>query len=435
MKICTTCAGQVGKYSRYCRHCGVDLYEAGPTPFGEDSVELAQLQRSSSVIKLRHNVPIRPAAESGWDTEDELTLSDAHDQRSSGTLRIEAANHEASSGLLDAAVKVWYLPRITWQLLAAGTYVVPRLTISNRGSKTIRGLVVTIWITRLGDEFETVIDEIPAKSSYTISPVQLPLDPMDFRSRSDARQSTLRVKVESGGDLVFSGVYRLEILGYRQWMYHPSVAHSSAVFVTPHDDSVEELVSMVQANLPKHGYTRSFPDYHDDRLGHVRDVVNALYLTIRDKLQPVYIQPPGSSVAPAFHTDGSRSFSQAVRSPEELLKRRRGTCLDWTFLILSCLENIGLHGVLVLQADHAFPGVWLDDQGLTRTVLFSPDEARKAIERDDLLVFNSTTFTDEQKLPFQMAVKQGMELLRDDGRFTCIVDIHNSRKSGVPPLP
>src|SRR5690606_34640718 len=65
-----------------------------------------------------------------------------------------------------------------------------------------------------------------------------------------------------------------------------------------------------------------------------------------------YINPPAS-----FEDNGQR-----VRLPDAILETRWATCLDIALLTAACLEQAGLHSLLILVKGHAFTGVWLSEQ-------------------------------------------------------------------------
>ena len=85
-----------------------------------------------------------------------------------------------------------------------------------------------------------------------------------------------------------------------------------------------------------------------------------------------YVYPPAS-----FERSG-----QLVRGPSEILERRVGTCLDLALTYASCLEQAGLHPVLVLTEGHALVGVWLTDTDFSTVVVDDPQMLRKRIQLD-----------------------------------------------------
>ncbi len=64
-----------------------------------------------------------------------------------------------------------------------------------------------------------------------------------------------------------------------------------------------------------------------------------------------YSNPPASAEV----------VGEKIRTPEQVLKEQLATCLDASVLPVACLEQAGLHPLVVTVQGHAFPGVWLED--------------------------------------------------------------------------
>src|SRR5262249_1360688 len=74
----------------------------------------------------------------------------------------------------------------------------------------------------------------------------------------------------------------------------------------------------------------------------------AIWNAILYDLDLSYVNPPPT------YTDRS----QRIRTPSEILESRRGTCLDLTVLLCSCLEHVDIYPTIVLLNQHAFPAYW-----------------------------------------------------------------------------
>ncbi len=65
-----------------------------------------------------------------------------------------------------------------------------------------------------------------------------------------------------------------------------------------------------------------------------------------------YVNPPPSYT----------KASQRLRTPEEILRARRGTCIELSLLLASCWEHVGIFPVIFLTTGHAFAGYWISEQ-------------------------------------------------------------------------
>ena len=75
----------------------------------------------------------------------------------------------------------------------------------------------------------------------------------------------------------------------------------------------------------------------------------AIYLALHD-WGITYQNPPAGGLYP-----------QRIRMPEEVLKDKKGTCLDLAILYCACLEEVGFNPILVLIDGHAFAGFFLEE--------------------------------------------------------------------------
>lgn len=70
-----------------------------------------------------------------------------------------------------------------------------------------------------------------------------------------------------------------------------------------------------------------------------------------------------------------------------------GTCLDLALVAAGCLEQAGLHALVVMVQDHAFAGVWLDDASFPEACIEEPLRLRKRVDLHEIAVFDPTCLT------------------------------------------
>jgi len=124
-----------------------------------------------------------------------------------------------------------------------------------------------------------------------------------------------------------------------------------AGFVTPNDIMVKELDNKFALEISSlnHG-NGSFVEYQSGDKNDVLLQLNAIYNVLLNE-GIGYMTPPASFL----------KFGQRIRMPFEVLKNKRGTCLDLSILFAACMENVGLKAVIIFTSKHAFVGCHLEN--------------------------------------------------------------------------
>jgi hypothetical protein len=184
----------------------------------------------------------------------------------------------------------------------------------------------------------------------------------------------------------------------------------------------------------------------------------------------------------AFRIDYIRSppaylkQAQRLRTPEEVLRGRRGNCIELALLLASCWEHIGFHTVLFLTSSHAFCGLWVSAEArkgffdslrnpkvtdeiqsrhtplggtvvnrsaATPWMLTEPiqhDAILRAVDDGSLLPVEATVMTGRNGL--KKAIDCAKENLRDaihevvkETNLDAMLDVRTARERGVTPLP
>jgi hypothetical protein len=145
-----------------------------------------------------------------------------------------------------------------------------------------------------------------------------------------------------------------------------------------------------------------------------------------------------------------------LRTPTDVVRGRRGTCIDLTLLLAACLEYLDIYPVIILLKGHAFAGYWRSAEThqafvQSRTVSPAPGarttgqtwrwyldksfygEVQDAVQRGDLVPIESVWLT--HRGSFWEAVDEGVKNLRDAEEFDALIDVKLAREEEVTPLP
>ena len=151
---------------------------------------------------------------------------------------------------------------------------------------------------------------------------------------------------------------------------------------------------------------------------------------------------PRIDLAIADDTLSAADFSfeetgQKVRSPSRIGDNRLATCLDLALLFASCLEQAGLHPLIILQKGHALAGVWLTATDFSSAVIDDPQTLRKRIALGELILFETTLVTSASPPGLRAGCERGAEAVsaENETRFELAIDVHRARSKRILPLP
>ncbi len=255
---------------------------------------------------------------------------------------------------------------------------------------------------------------IPPKKTVTINQT-IPLIPEKIKEIKAKTKICLHYKVEyRSGDnwktwceqTVMVDVYPLDVM---VWVLkcrdgrRINMQDYIAVFVTPDDRSVQELLAKAKEFAPNH----ELKGAKDKILPQIEAIFNAL----KYDYNVSYVNTP--------FTYG-RDYVQRVRLPAESLRLRAINCVDGAVLFASAMEALGIKPYIVLLPNHAFVA-WIDSH-------------------DKLMFALETTLINSS---FSVALNKGLEELNknwknltDDNPWNgYLVNIEACREVGIVPLP
>ena len=181
-----------------------------------------------------------------------------------------------------------------------------------------------------------------------------------------------------------------------------------ASWVTPHDPTVESILSRAKEFMPGRrlpGYEphRSSEQQRSSTLQQARAIYRAL-------------QEIGISYVKSSLTFGRNSaVSERVRMPATSIEQASANCIDGVVLYASLFENLGMDPVIVLVPGHAYLGV-------------------RDSEDSNSYLYIETAITG--RAPFETAVKAAAKgVSRFSEKDTIRIPISKARLSGIYPMP
>lgn len=183
-----------------------------------------------------------------------------------------------------------------------------------------------------------------------------------------------------------------------------------AVWVTPNMDSIPALLDDIAELLPNK-VLKAYQKYSDDETmsQSTARVVSAVFDVLKSR-KIKYVQ-----------NDGAGSKGQKINYPIEVLRSKQAVCNEFSFLVASVLEAIGLEVYIVTIPSHMFVG-WAGEQGSTT------------------LGFLETTQLNDDNATFETAYESGLKNFQEQqeaGNFengkSTIISIVEAREYGIMP--
>lgn len=280
------------------------------------------------------------------------------------------------------------------------------LSIANTSKKPVLQVItaeVRGWSNQLR---ETAVIGPSEVRTFNLDPELLPI----AYQNGEMRQATLVVEVkEPASGHTFADQRPVFLHGASDlfWGRKFSNAQLLARWVTPHDDSVLQLVAEAQRLIPG-GRMRGYNQV---------DGIN-LETQVRQQAEAVFraLKRSRISYVTSIYTFGNYpGETQRIRLPHETLQLNNANCIDVSVVFASAMENLGMQPLVVIVPGHAFTGVRLGRD--SQKVLYL-----------DLTVLPNGTFT--------AAIKRADEWLKKTPPDQVLtVDIGAARSLGIYPMP
>lgn len=303
--------------------------------------------------------------------------------------------------------------------------VVKALRILNGTEDTLRDLNIRITTEpAFAASWESRITLINPGETFNLGVVDISLSHDFLASLTERVAGSLLVEVLKDNAVLSTSSKRIDVLAYDEWNGLQSIPEILAAFVTPNHPMVESVLSDTASILGTWTDNSAISGYQSRDPQRVVLTAAAVYTALQQR-NIRYINPPAS-----FEVNG-----QKIRLPDRILESRLGTCLDLTVLSASCLEQAGLHPLIVITTGHAFVGVWLEEETFADVSTDDLLRLRKRVELGQIKLFETTLLTNEPTIPFEQSIKEASKHLENETAFRCVLDIRRARKSRIRPLP
>ncbi len=298
------------------------------------------------------------------------------------------------------------------------------LSVTNYTGTQVSHGVVRVWSDPpiLAEKILRV-DAMAAGEVVSFTDLTLTLLREPLRRQSEREEGHVWIEASADGVEPCRRAFPLSVLAYNEWFGASSLPEILAAHVLPNDPAVEIILAEASKLLLEKTGDGSLSGYQSRDPKRAYAQAAAIYIAAaRQKFS--YINPPAS-----FENTG-----QKIRTPENMLERKLGTCLDTSVLLAACFEQAGLRPVVVLVKGHAFAGVWLVDTSFDDTVTRHASILLNRIGLGEFLALETTGIAKTPPLTLKAALAEAKAHLQNEESFHFAVDVTAARKSGIRPL-
>ena len=289
-------------------------------------------------------------------------------------------------------------------------------------------------------EFSGVLDDITGKHLIhpkewrldSISPgefisargLDLQVDSAALAALAEGQRGSAAFRVRNDKGALAEETRSIEILAHNEWGGGQYLPELLSVFCQPNAGAVARILRSAGAMLHQSGRKESLEGYQSGSRKRVWEIASAVYGAVAN-LDLTYVSPPAS-----FESNG-----QKIRTPDDILNNRQGTCLDLAVLLASALEAAGLNPLIALPKGHALVGVWLQKECLAAVTDDSAETLRKRADLNELILIETTLAAGRRSACFSEALEAGVKEIQRDDDFESVVDIRRARLLQLKPLP
>ncbi|PWG61188.1 DUF3320 domain-containing protein [Spiribacter halobius] len=334
---------------------------------------------------------------------------------------------ESRDGTDDVAVLSVTAEHVNFACQQNNVPILRDLAVRNDGSQALENLTVEISSEPAFVTTRTwVVDRLAPGDQVHLNDRRVALDPGLLWQLTEAVTGLVRLRVLAGDEELTRTEKPVELLARMEWGGAAYMPEMIAAFVTPNDAAVERILKAASEHLQRAQMPSGLDGYQSGSPQRVAYLISAIWASI-GSLGISYASPPAS-----FERNG-----QKIRTPSHILESGLATCLDLTVLFASCLEQAGLHPIIVFTRGHSFVGCWLQDEQFASVLVDDVTSLRKRLQLREAIFFETTLVTQAHPPAFKVAMKQAQEALGEerDDQFELAVDVRRARMQRIRPIP
>ena len=298
------------------------------------------------------------------------------------------------------------------------------LQVRNSAGEEAQGLTLTLTNENgMLIPYEKQLEEIPFESVVAIDTGNV-LSPTYFSGLEEIREEKVVAELKKDKKVLATAEFTVTALPFEYWQGIDGDLTLLASFVRPRLADYGKIRAEVVGQLKKWDVTCDLDGYAGNDKNTVRRIIAAVYSAIR-KL--------------SLERDDTTDIALPVSTGKsvKLVSADKVSALETALFTCGCLENLGLHPVLVLGEKQVTCGVWLYDSCFMDTV---SDDMEKLLAYVSDGINNISCFDVEDLFVDKNASYSTSELhfrqkMEDGAYFERLVDVRRCRLSNIMPLP
>ncbi|MBE7101148.1 MAG: DUF4011 domain-containing protein [Clostridiales bacterium] len=296
------------------------------------------------------------------------------------------------------------------------------LQVKNTGDEGVSGLTLSVSAT--GDMLipcEKSLEEIPYESVVEIELDNL-LSPLYFSSIEEVREEKICVALQKDKKQIAVMEFAVTTVPFDFWQGVNGDLELLASFVRPKLADCARVATEISAQLKKWNLSTELGGYVGNDKNAVRNIIAALFAVLRRY-----------SIA---RKDCDISKPVEAGSGTKILSSRAASPIELALFASACLENLGLHPLLVFGEKEITCGVWLyegcfmdtasDDMGRLEAYVSDGINNISCFDVEDLYSDKNAAYSTSEN-HFKQKIRAGY--------YEECVDVRRCRISQILPLP
>lgn len=319
-----------------------------------------------------------------------------------------------------------YQQAVNYALMSNGTKVLQSSILENQEDQPWREVHIKVSGQYIVSS-ECILDTLQAGHAMQLDTLKLVPDNDTLQCLTEAIQTSFSLSVRVGDEEAEEFVLPIELQPFDQWNGNHAATQLLTSFITPNHPYVQQLCRTAADQMQSWTGDASMNAYQNEDPNEVRQQVAAVYEALR-KESIAYVEPPAS-----FGEAGQR-----VRMADIIRRTKMATCLDSTLLMASCLEQLGIHPIVIMMKTHAFVGAWLTEQIYNRAVGYDRERLLKSAADGvgQLVLVETTYICHTHQCNFEQAAEYALNELRDGADdFLYFLDVKHCRLEHYRPIP
>lgn len=328
-------------------------------------------------------------------------------------------------------LQIEFQPRVNYSLIVSGIPFIRAVVVHNETGTELSGVRLTATLALAGGEEQTWNHSIPGP--ITANSVTRLDDPRTFDAfaplLSGAHESTAATLDVQATAADTAAAVRLlaaiEVSAFNEWLNFPGLHAALAAFVQPNTRSITAILRSASDLLLSKTQSGSLEGYQAGP-ERAHQIAGAIYEALR-ALKVTYINPPAS-----FEHTG-----QKVRTTEQVLRDRFGTCIDLAVLYAACLEAVGLFPVIFITRNHAFSGFYTSENYGEAATITQVNALTNMVEIGLVHAVELTGIgPGKDSIAFKNASKIAADYFRNSFHLIqTMIDVTRARVDGIRPMP